>query len=46
MFGIDNAADQRVYGTNVTARRVFEGQVKQVPPAIVTFRNKLEEYTQ
>jgi hypothetical protein len=30
----------------VTARRVFEGQVKQVPPAIVAFRNKLEEYTQ
>ena len=45
-IGIDNAADQRVYGTNVTARRVFEGQVKQVPPAIVAFRNKLEEYTQ
>lgn len=45
-IGIDNAADQRMYGKNVTARRVFEGQVDQVPPAIVAFRNKLEEYTQ
>lgn len=45
-IGIDDAADQRVYGPNVTARRVFEGQVDQVPPAIVSFKNKLEEYTQ
>ena len=45
-IGIDNAADQRVYGANVTARRVFEGQVMQVPPAIGEFRSKLEEYTQ
>lgn len=45
-IGIDNAADQRVYGANVTARRVFEGQVDSVPPAIEQFRSTLEEYTQ
>ncbi len=45
-IGIDDAADQRVYGANVTARRVFEGQVDQVPPAIGAFRSKLAEYTQ
>lgn len=45
-IGIDNAADQRVYGANVTARRVFEGQVDQSPPAIQQFLGKLEEYTQ
>ncbi len=44
-ISIDDAADQRLYGQYVTARRVFEGQVDQVPAAIQTFRSTLKEYT-
>ncbi len=42
---IDNEANQAVYGQGVTARRVFEGGVSQVPNAVVDFRDLLEEYT-
>lgn len=42
---IDNDANQAVYGQGVTARRVFEGGVTQVPNAVVDFRDLLEEYT-
>ncbi len=44
-ISIDDAADQRLYGQYVTARRVFEGQIDQVPSAVQVFRSKLEEYT-
>ncbi len=42
---IDNDADQAVYGEGVTARRIFDGGVTQVPNAVVDFRDLLEEYT-
>jgi lipid-binding SYLF domain-containing protein len=42
---IDNDANQAVYGEGVTARRVFDGGVSNVPTAVVDFRDLLEEYT-
>ena len=42
---IDNDANQAVYGSGVTARRIFEGGVSGVPNAVVDFRDLLEEYT-
>ena len=45
-IGIDDSADQRVYGRDITARRIFEGQISAVPQPVVDFRDRLEEYTQ
>ena len=45
-IGIDDSADQRVYGRDITARRIFEGQINAVPQPVVDFRDRLEEYTQ
>ncbi|GAA0713028.1 lipid-binding SYLF domain-containing protein [Dokdonella soli] len=42
---IDNSANQAVYGDGVTARRIFDGGVRNVPNAVVDFRDRLEEYT-
>lgn len=42
---IDNDANRDVYGEGVTARRIFDGGVSNVPNAIVDFRDRLEEYT-
>jgi len=42
---IDNDANLAVYGDGVTARRIFEGGVSNVPNAVVDFRDRLEEYT-
>jgi lipid-binding SYLF domain-containing protein len=42
---IDNDANQAVYGSGVTARRIFDGGVANVPDPIVDFRDLLEEYT-
>ena len=42
---IDNDANQAVYGDGVTARRIFEGGVTNVPNPVVDFRDRLEEYT-
>lgn len=42
---IDNDANLAVYGDGVTARRIFDGGVSNVPNAIVDFRDRLEEYT-
>jgi len=42
---IDNSANQAVYGDGVTARRIFDGGVGNVPNAVVDFRDRLEEYT-
>ena len=44
-ISIDNDANQAVYGEGVTARRIFEGGVSNVPNAVVDFRDRLEEYT-
>lgn len=42
---IDNTANQAVYGDGVTARRIFDGGVRNVPNTVVDFRDRLEEYT-
>jgi lipid-binding SYLF domain-containing protein len=42
---IDNDANQAVYGDGMTPRRIFAGEVSNVPNAIVDFRDRLEEYT-
>jgi hypothetical protein len=43
---IDDDANQAVYGTNTTARMVFEGRAPQAPSnAVVAFRDHLEEAT-
>jgi lipid-binding SYLF domain-containing protein len=42
---IDYDADAAVYGKGITPRRIFEGGVKNVPNAVVDFRDSLEEYT-
>ncbi|HEY0233278.1 MAG TPA: lipid-binding SYLF domain-containing protein [Dokdonella sp.] len=42
---IDTDSNQAVYGDGVTARRIFDGGVSNVPTAVVDFRDRLEEYT-
>lgn len=42
---IDDAANHAIYGEGVTPRRIFTGDVHDVPNAIVDFRDRLEEYT-
>ncbi|ANB19704.1 lipid-binding SYLF domain-containing protein [Dokdonella koreensis] len=42
---IDNKANQAVYGNGVTARRILDGGVSNVPGPVVDFRDRLEEYT-
>lgn len=42
---IDYDANTAVYGAGITPRRIFEGGVGNVPPAVVKFRDTLEEYT-
>jgi lipid-binding SYLF domain-containing protein len=42
---IDYDANAEVYGAGITPRRIFEGGVSHVPPAVVKFRDQLEEYT-
>ncbi|HRQ64354.1 MAG TPA: lipid-binding SYLF domain-containing protein [Xanthomonadaceae bacterium] len=44
-LAIDHRANQRVYGRNVTPRQIFAGGVRDVPGAVVDFRDALEEYT-
>jgi lipid-binding SYLF domain-containing protein len=43
---IDYDANQAIYGSGVTPRRIFEGGVSNVPGPVVDFRDRLEEYTQ
>lgn len=45
-FSIDDDANEEIYGPGITARRIFEGGVTNVPSEVVNFRDKLEEYTQ
>jgi lipid-binding SYLF domain-containing protein len=42
---IDYDANAAIYGSGVTPRRIFEGGVSNVPGAVVSFRDRLEEYT-
>lgn len=45
VLSIANKSNQAIYGDGVTARRIFEGGVSNVPNAVVDFRDRLEEYT-
>ena len=45
VLAIDNDANQAVYGDGMTPRRIFAGEVSNVPNAVVDFRDRLEEYT-
>ena len=45
VLAIDNDANQAVYGDGMTPRRIFAGDVSNVPNAVVDFRDRLEEYT-
>lgn len=45
VLSIDHKANQRVYGSKVTPRRIFEGGVTGVPGNVVEFRDRLEEHT-
>ncbi len=42
---IDYDANEAVYGSGITPRRIFEGGVSNVPAPVVDFRDRLEEYT-
>lgn len=44
-FSIDDDSNEEIYGPGITARRIFEGGVTNVPSEVVDFRDKLEEYT-
>lgn len=45
VLAIDHDANQSVYGSGVTPRRIFDGGVNNVPSSVVDFRDRLEEYT-
>ena len=46
VLAIDDAANQAVYGAGTTPRMIFEGRANTLPPpAIVAFRDQLEEAT-
>ena len=46
VLAIDDAANQSVYGAGTTPRMIFEGRANTLPPpAIVAFRDQLEEAT-
>jgi lipid-binding SYLF domain-containing protein len=43
VIAIDNRANRRVYGRDVTARMILENRVRPQVNAVVGFRDKLEE---
>jgi lipid-binding SYLF domain-containing protein len=45
VLAIDNDANQAVYGDGMTPRRIFTGNLSNVPNQVVDFRDRLEEYT-
>ena len=45
VIAIDNRANRRVYGRDVTARMILENRVRPQVNAVVGFRDKLEEAT-
>ena len=45
VLSIDHKSNQKVYGSKVTPRRIFEGGVNDVPSRVVDFRDRLEENT-
>lgn len=45
-ISIDDDSNEEIYGPGITARRIFEGGVTNVPSEVNAFRDKLEEYTQ
>jgi lipid-binding SYLF domain-containing protein len=45
VLGIDYSANERIYGKNITPRRVLAGQIGAVADEVVGFRDELEERT-
>ncbi|GIX39248.1 MAG: hypothetical protein KatS3mg128_0297 [Silanimonas sp.] len=45
VIAIDNRANRRVYGRDVTARMILENRVRPQVDAVVAFRDRLEEST-
>lgn len=45
VLAIDHRANARAYGRNTTPRAAFEGRGTKAPPAVVDFRDRLEEYS-
>ena len=45
VISIDHRANASAYGRNTTPRAAFEGRVRKSPPAVVDFRDRLEEYS-
>ncbi|GIX37871.1 MAG: hypothetical protein KatS3mg127_1110 [Silanimonas sp.] len=45
VIAIDNRANRRVYGRDVTARMILENRVRPQIDAVVAFRDRLEEST-
>lgn len=43
VLSIDHRSNGRAYGNKTTARAAFEGRVRRSPPAVVDFRDRLEE---
>lgn len=43
VLNVDHRANERVYGSNVSARRVFAGEVGERPRQIIDFTDMLEE---
>lgn len=43
IISIDNRANRRIYGRDVTARMILEGRARPQVDAVVAFRDKLEE---
>lgn len=44
VISIDNRANTRAYGRNTTPRAAFEGRIDKTLPAVVDFRDRLEEF--
>lgn len=44
-ISIDRKANRRVYGSDATPRQILENRVRDIPDAIVGFRDQLEEVT-
>ncbi len=45
VLSIDDRSNARAYGGKITPRAAFEGRVTRTPPAVVDFRDRLEEYS-
>jgi lipid-binding SYLF domain-containing protein len=44
VIAIDDRSNEAIYGHEATPRAIFEGRATPPPPAVVDFRDRLEEY--